>query len=577
MKKLLTFVLMIPVLAFADIRLLPLGSAANTSFADETAGDQQGGWIDLGRNDLRMMPLEELTAGGVPFSVQAAEGKTCIVLGGPTRAYLPKTAALDAPADTKGKFLYLLHAAAFPPALNEVAGLLTVEFASGRPAEFRVRFGRDVADWLKPTGYSNAARAWTTHNGTAQVSLFASKFALRDEAVRRIRFEAQEATWMIVGASIGDDTPFRPILPEFKVTRTFVSPPPLTAPLPTATNDAAPRNVILIVGDGMGAGAKKLTSLNQHREDGKLIMQQLPFAGLCTTYPFGAEVTDSASAATAFGCGHKTKNGMIGQLPNGKAVESIATEAKRAGRSVALITTDGISYATPAAFYAHVGGRGSHQEIVDFLPGCGFDVLVGNAGSLPYFLPAAQRGSRTDARNVLAEMKEKGYVQVSTVAEFLNAPADKPTLGFMDLKTELATEACLSEILEFTIRRFEKNPKGFFVMLEGDQPDKAGHANNANLTILGTIQTDWATRTAVEYARTNSDTLVIVTSDHETGGLNVNMSYGTQEMTILYTSTSHTSAPVAIYAFGPGAHRFTGIIDNTDIAKTIRALLKSSD
>jgi len=265
---------------------------------------------------------------------------------------------------------------------------------------------------------------------------------------------------------------------------------------------------------------------------------------------------------------------MIGMLPNGKPIESVATEAKRAGRAVGLITTDGISYATPAAFYAHVGGRGSHEEIVNFLPGCGFDVLVGNTGSLQYFLPDSKKGKRTDTRDVLEEMKGKGYVQVSTVAEFQNAPQDKPVIGFMDLKAVLSTEQCLSEILEATIRRFEKNPKGFFVMLESDQTDKAGHANNANLTALGMTQADWAVRTAVEYARKNPDTLVIVTADHETGGLSANMSYATQEKTIFYTTTSHTAAPVPIYAFGPGAHRFTGVIDNTDIAKTIRELLK---
>jgi len=575
MKKLLAFVLIVPVLALADIRPLPLGSAANSTFVDEKPDDKKGGWIDLGGNDLRAMPLEELTAAGVPFEIQAADDKTCIVLGGPTRAYLPKAATLDVAANMKGKYLYLFHAAAFPPALNEVVGLLTVEFASGRPAEFRVRFGRDVADWHKPTGYSNAARAWTVYNGNTQVSLFVSKFAIRDDAaVKRIRFESKDATWMVVGVSMGDDTPLRPLRPEFRVTRTFVSPPPLTAPLPSATNNASPRNVILIVGDGMGHGALKLASLNQHRAEGKLIMQQLPFAGLCTTYPFGGDVTDSAAAGTAFGCGHKTKNGMVGMLPNKTAVESVATEAKRAGRSVGIITTDRIYGATPAVFYANVEGRGGSQEIVDFLPGCGFDVLSGDVGALPYFLPPSKKGSRTDTRDVLAEMKEKGYAQVSTVAEFKNAPPDKPILGFLGLKSTEATESCLSELLDATISRFEKNPKGFFVMLEGDMPDGAGHSNNANATILGTLQTDWAVRSAVEYARTHSDTLVIVTADHETGGLNVNMSYGTEQMTILYTTTSHTASPVVVYAFGPGAHRFSGIIDNTDIAKTIRELLK---
>ena len=161
-----------------------------------------------------------------------------------------------------------------------------------------------------------------------------------------------------------------------------------------------------------------------------------------------------------------------------------------------------------------------------------------------------------------------------TCTEFQNAPPDKPILGFLSLKSIGATESCLSELLESTISRFEKNPKGFFVMLEGDMPDGAGHSNNPTQTILGTLQTDWAVRSAVEYARTHSDTLVIVTADHETGGLNVNMSHGTQQMTILYTTVNHTASPVVVYAFGPGAHRFSGVIDNTDIAKTIRELMK---
>jgi len=573
MKRALAFCFIVPVFAFGEIRPLPLGAAANTSFVDETANDRKGGWIDLGTHDLRAMPFEELTLAGVPFSMEETAGKSCIVLGGPTRTYLPTAATLDIPPGLTGTNLYLLHATAFPPALNEMTGQFIVTYADGKSVEHHVRFGRDVADWLKPTGYKNAARGWTVYNGNTQVSLFVSKFALAAKPVKQIRFESKTSTWMIVGVSMGEDTPLTPLLPEFKITRTFTSPPPLTAPLPCETNDASPRNVILIIGDGMGPGALKLTSLNQHRADGQLIMQQLPFAALCITRPFGTEVTDSAAAGTAFGCGHKTKNGMLGILPGGRKVESVATEAKRAGRSVALITTDTIYGATPAAFYAHIDSRGASQQIVDFLPDCGFDVLIGSSGGLPFFLPTTKRGQRKDTRDVLAEMTGKGYTQVYTIQAFQEAAADKPVLGFMDSKAVLATESCVSEMLETAVSRLEKNPKGFFMMVEGDLPDGAGHSNNADRTILGTIQTDWAVRSAVEYARTHNDTLVIVTADHETGGLNVNMSYGTQQMTILYTTTSHTSTPVALYAFGPGAHRFSGVIDNTDIAKIIRALL----
>ncbi|MCL2104931.1 MAG: hypothetical protein FWH21_07770, partial [Kiritimatiellaeota bacterium] len=241
MKTVLKILLLVPALSFADIRPLPLASAANTNFADENADDKKGGWIDLGGNDLRDIPMGDLLAAGVPFSIQEKGGKSCIVLGGPTRSYLPKTATLDV-AEAKGSCtnLYLLHAAAFPPAVNGVAGVLTVEYATGKPTEFRVRFGRDVADWQKPTGYANAARAWTVYNGNTQVSLFTSKFALSGAPVKRVRFEAKEATWMIVGASIGDDTPLRPFRPPVQITRTFTSPPPLTPPPPPPPNNPPP-------------------------------------------------------------------------------------------------------------------------------------------------------------------------------------------------------------------------------------------------------------------------------------------------------------------------------------------------
>ena len=574
MKRIVAFLLMVPAwLSFADVQPLVLGDAANTGFADETAGDQQGGWIDLGGNDLRAMPLGDLSAAGVPFSIGAKDGKSGIVLGGPTRTYLPKTAVLEVPG-VKAQCLYLLHAVAFPPAANELAGQIVVEYADGKTVPQSVRFGRDVADWHKATGYKNAGRSWTVYNGNTQVSLFTSKFVLKDEAVKSIRFESKEATWMIVGVSIGEDIPLHPIQPEFKVTRTFASPPPLTAPLPATTNDAAPRNVILIIGDGMGQGAIKLTSLYQHRADGQLVMQQFPFVGLCTTHSFDAEVTDSAASGTAFACGHKTKNGMLGMLPNKTVIESVATESKRAGRSVGIITTDTIHGATPSAFYAHVDGRGASQKIIDFLPECGFDVMIGNAAGKPWFLPKSEGGGRSDMRNVLAELDAKGYVQVTQIDAFRNAPEDKSVVGFMDLKTTYATESCTSELFEIAVSRLEKNPKGFFLMVEPDLADGGGHSNNADRSILGTIQTDWTARAAAEYARTHSDTLVIVTADHETGGINANLSYGTQELSIIYTTTSHTGTPVALYAFGPGAHRFSGVIDNIDIAKTIRALLK---
>ena len=553
---------------------LPLTDGANSGFFDQMPDDRQGGWLDLGSHDLRVLSPGKLFASGVPFDIpeESAGGHCCVVLGGPKRIYLPSSAKV-AVQEKQGGFLYLLHGAAWCPEVQakKMTGVLRVDYADGTSSEFHVRFGRDVGDWAKPTSFANAARAWTAYNANTQVSLFLSRFALKKQPVKSLRFEAKESAWMIVGATLGTEMRLVPIRPDLTLTKQYTA-PTLAEPLPEMTKAPAPKNIILIIGDGMGSGAIRLTSLYQHKAQGRLVMEQLPVASLSTTYSASSDVTDSAASATAIATGHKTDNGVLGLNPDKKRLTSFAEAAHRAGRAVGLITSDSITGATPAGFYAHVASRGSYAEVAADASACGFEILIGNANGRDWFVPKTASGKREDSCNVLEDMAAAGYVAIADPAAFAQVPPNRRVLGFL-AKGTLDAETCLAQLTETAIARLVTNDKGFFLMTECSITDGGGHGNNPELTVRGSLQVDWAVKQAVEFARKQGDTLVLVTADHETGGLDAVMGRSVSNpLVIHYTTTSHTGAPVHLYAFGPGAQLFSGVIDNTDIAKTVAHL-----
>jgi len=240
--------------AAAAVVPVPLAGGANTAFADEKADDRAGGWTDQGGNDMRLLPAGPLMAAGVRFEIladTATGGKSCIVLGGPKRAYLPAKAELPVP-ELSGEYLYLLHAAAWCPSDKEQkpTGVLKVAYADGSSQEIHVRFGRDVGDWAKGESYKNAARGWTVYNGNTQVSLFASRFTLKPKPVKALHFESKESAWMVAAVSLGDEVTLRPNL----TLDTTYTAPALEGVLADADEKAVPKNIILIIGDGMGSG-----------------------------------------------------------------------------------------------------------------------------------------------------------------------------------------------------------------------------------------------------------------------------------------------------------------------------------
>ncbi len=564
----------------AEFIPLPLAGGANTGFTDTTEGDRQGGWIDLGGNDLHVIKPGRLTASRVPFEIldeTAHPGKTCVVLGGPKRPYLPAQAEVPV-AGVSGAYLYLMHAAAWCPPAKELkqTGVLRVDYADGGVSEYPVRCGQDVADWSSSASYTNAARGWTAYNNNTQVSLFVSRFALEKKPLKALRFEARESAWMVVAATVGEDVALASIRPNVMLTKTYEAPAPFETPLPKATDARPPKNIILIIGDGMGAGAQKLTSLYQHKAESRLVMQQLPVSGRCVTRAANAEVTDSAASGTAIATGYKTNNGMVGMDPDQRRLVSVMEQAHREGRAAGIITSDAICGATPSSFYAHVPRRGDASDISLMASACGYGILIGNHNSAPWFLAKDAGGLRVDNRNLVEEMGKAGYVLAENPEAFARAPAEKRVIGFMACGT-LDDERCLAELLGTAVNRLSRNASGFMLMLECTITDAGGHSNNPEMTVRGTLQVDWAVKRAVEFALKNGETLVLVTADHETGGLEcAPCAKVPGQVDIRYTTTNHTAALVPLYAFGPGSALFGKTMDNTGIAKNIAQLWRLS-
>ncbi len=287
------------------------------------------------------------------------------------------------------------------------------------------------------------------------------------------------------------------------------------------------KNIILFIGDGMGPSHFEAAWLYSNRVLGKnLKMAEVMNAGH-TAYLLNdtadAIVTESAAAAGQIATGQRMKPGAISVAADGKtAVRTIMEIVKSKGLGTGLVTTSGITDATPAAFAAHVSHRSDEASVAEQELKAGVDVLMG--GRKQFFLPGVSAGTRKDDRNLLDEAATAGYAIVGD-AEELNAAAGSKILGLFnmgDMAYEIdraaTMEPSLAEMTAKTLSVLSHNPKGFFVMIEGGRIDHAAHRNDVSAMIREILAFDDAVGVGLEFARRNPDTLVIVTADHETAG-----------------------------------------------------------
>lgn len=341
------------------------------------------------------------------------------------------------------------------------------------------------------------------------------------------------------------------------------------------------RNVILCIGDGMGLNTIAMARHKSVGRTGKLWLETLPVTGVVRTFSADYDVTDSAAAATAMACGIKTNNEMLGLNPGGKPYKSILEILSERGWRTGLIATSTMTHATPAAFASHIVDRDSEQEIAEQMLEHRVDILLG--GGLQYWLPKGTGcGKRKDKKNLIETARQMGYTIVQSREEMQNL-AYGPALGLFAAEgmTTYEPEPSQAQMARKAIELlsaksgewFAPEPK-FFLMIEGSQIDWAGHDNLTSDSIRQVLLFDLAVKEALDFARLDRRTLVLVTSDHETGGLILKKKdHGLRPA---WGSGDHSGGDVLLFAYGPGAEEFTGVMDNTDIPKKIAKLMKVS-
>ena len=290
----------------------------------------------------------------------------------------------------------------------------------------------------------------------------------------------------------------------------------------TLTADA-PKYVFLFIGDGMSTPQRMIADeFARVKEKRQLLMNTLPFHATTRTRSANSLVTDSAAAATAIACGVKTDNGKLGVDPQNRPVESVAEVAKKNGYKIGIVTSITINHATPGGFYAHQKHRSMGYEIGLDLINSGFEYFGG--GGLGKY--ADYKKSKNYRGNLYELAAQNGYTVVSTKEELL---ALRPGCGKVfargadgQLPFEIDSDGTVATLAEFTRKGIEllDNPNGFFMMVEGGTIDSCGHANEAAGNLTEVLGLDKAVRVAMEFAeRHPNETLIIVTGDHETGGM----------------------------------------------------------
>ena len=345
--------------------------------------------------------------------------------------------------------------------------------------------------------------------------------------------------------------------------QTIVSAIPDSSALDSDTSSDKVKNVILLIGDGMGLSQLNAARIKQYGADGKLFMQKMPFTGFVSTHSSDKLITDSAAAATAYATGFKTKNHMVSINPSGKKLLTIAEASRKKGMAVGLIATSSITHATPAAFASHVMNRDSEYKIAINIIENNFDVLLG--GGKSFFMPSKQNNNR----DLLTEAKNKGYAVLNTKQELAGSKSSR-ILGLFAPKefTDSKSEPTLAEMTDKAIKVLGKQKNGFFLMVEGSRIDWACHDNNMDYMIRETLSFDDAVKVACDFAASDKQTLVIVLADHDTGGMGITGGDLTGKgLTAAWVSKDHTAVQVPMFAQGPKAQEFTGVHDNTEIPR----------
>jgi alkaline phosphatase len=330
-------------------------------------------------------------------------------------------------------------------------------------------------------------------------------------------------------------------------------------------NSGTAKNIILLIGDGMGVSH---IYAGMTISEKPLNIEQFKVAGFAKTYSASDYITDSGASGTAIATGYKTYNKAIGVDMDTIPHKSILQYAEDNNKATGLVATSQVTHATPASFIAHSNSRYNYEDIAaDYLK-TDIDVFIG--GGLKYF------NQRSDSVDLTKELLANNYELALSIDEVLASKSAKIAGLLYDEHPPKVTEGRNDLLKKAGLKAIEvlnKNKNGFFMMIEGSQIDWAGHDKDNDYVVAEMIDFDNTVGAILDFAEKDGETLVIITADHETGGYALtdgDLKNGIVGGEFIYNH--HTAVMVPIFAYGPGAENFTGMMENTDIFKKMYQL-----
>lgn len=333
-----------------------------------------------------------------------------------------------------------------------------------------------------------------------------------------------------------------------------------------------PKNIILMIGDGMGTTQVALMYYRTHHGEG-FYLDSFPVVGFQKTHSGSNITTDSGAAATAMATGNKTYNSAVGVNLDTIPVINILELCRSNDLNTGIVVTSSLTDATPASFAAHQPFRGFKEQIaLDYLKQ---DISFIVGGGANFF-----RDRYLDDRDLLDEMKEKGYVVSIMDGKNFSRKIKPENNKYLFLMSEKEPDKAINgrdyfpEAIRTACNFLSEQNKGFFLMSEASQIDYACHQNGEAYLVTELTDFNMAIKNAYEFAKTNKETLVIVTADHECSNLIIDSSKSMTKPKFTFLSNKHTPQMIPVFAFGPGSELFNGIFDNTEIFDKLTTLLE---
>ena len=321
-------------------------------------------------------------------------------------------------------------------------------------------------------------------------------------------------------------------------------------------------NVIYLIGDGMALPQVYAAMLASGQE---MTFSQFPYIGVVDTHSASNDITDSSAGGTALASDHKTRNGMVGLNPDTLAVKTVLEILAEQGKETGIVVTSYVTHATPATFYAKVPKRSMYEDIaMQMAENPYLNLVIG--GGMKHF------NQRKDSLNLVDRMvNELGWKVYDTLADIDVTWKKYAVIADANHMPPAAERGdFLPRAVQTALQTLDDAENGFFLMVEGSQVDFACHANDSAWMVDEMMDFDAAIQVALDYAKEHGNTLVLVTADHETGGLTMPDLQGKYtNVSFQYSTRSHTCLPVMVYAYGPGAEQFTGWMQNNEIKRRI--------